>query len=61
MRLGRHQRWLGVLSRHDQEIGMLPQVMKPRLTRTCITAADSRKDAQPAEVGIYRRVAEVLM
>ena len=28
----------------------VPQVMKPRLTRTRVAAANSRKDAQPAEV-----------
>jgi hypothetical protein len=35
--------------------------MKPWLTRTRIGTANSRKDAQPAEVGVYRRVAEALM
>ena len=40
---------------------MLAQVMKARLTRTRVAAADSRKDAQPAEVGVYRRGAEALM
>jgi hypothetical protein len=39
----------------------VPQVMKARLTRTRVAAADSSKDAQPAEVGVYRRVAEALM
>ena len=40
---------------------MLSQVMKPRLTRTRVAAANSRKGAQPAEVGVYRGVTETLM
>jgi hypothetical protein len=40
---------------------MLPQVMKPRLTRARVAAPNSRNDAQPTEVGVYRRVAEALM
>ena len=39
----------------------VPQVMKARLTGTRVATADSREDAQPAEVGVYRRVAEALM
>jgi hypothetical protein len=39
----------------------VPQVVKPRLTRTCVTASNSRKDAQAAEVCVYRRVAKALM
>ena len=35
--------------------------MKPRLTRTCVTASNARKDAQAAEVCIYRRVAKALV
>jgi hypothetical protein len=35
--------------------------MKPRLTRARVAAANSRKGAQPAEVGVYRRVTETLM
>src|ERR1700677_1958184 len=35
--------------------------MKPRLTRTCVAAPNSSKGTQPAEVGVYRRVAEALM
>ena len=33
MRLGRHQRWLGVSSRHDQEIGMLAEIKRIVLRR----------------------------
>lgn len=40
---------------------MMPQVMKPRLTITRVAAANSRNGAQPAEVGVYRRVTEALM
>ena len=39
----------------------VPQVMKARLKRTRVTAVDCRKDAQPAEVGVYRGVTEALM
>jgi hypothetical protein len=39
----------------------VPQVMKPRLTRAPVAAPNSCKDAQSAEVGVYRRVAKALM
>ena len=37
------------------------QIVKPRLTRTCVTASNSRKDAEAAEVCVYRIVAKALM
>lgn len=36
----------------------VPQVVKAWLTRAGVTAANSRKDAQTAEVGVYRGVAK---
>jgi hypothetical protein len=37
------------------------QVMKPRLTRTHVATANSRKNAQPSEVSVYRGVTQTLM
>src|ERR1035437_7578886 len=48
-------------ARHFPELGILPQVMKPRLTRTRVAPENPRKATEPSEGEVYNAMAERLM
>jgi len=56
-----HVRASAIPFRQSVDGERVPQVMKPWLTSTRVTASNSRKGAQAAEVCVYRRVAKPLM
>jgi hypothetical protein len=47
--------------RHNPGLGMLPQIMKSRLMKARIAAADAGEVTQPPEGGVYQSVVESLI
>ena len=53
-----HVRTLPIPLRQPMHGERVPQIMEPRLMRTCVAAADTCKAAQPPEGGFYEFVSD---